>query len=96
MAMGHPKRPPTYSQTDSIYRASLLQTSLVRNTMVVVSMPGTAVREQETPDGRFKSRRPLHLILGDSIVEYGSRLFLIYFLLYYCSVRAYFPDESTV
>ena len=56
----------------------------------------TRVREQETPDGRFKSRLPLHLILGDSIVEYGSRLFSIYFLLYYCSVHAYFPDESTV
>jgi hypothetical protein len=57
---------------------------------------GTTVREQETPDDHFNTPVPLYFILSDSILEYGFLLFSIYFLLYYCYVHAYFPDESTV
>jgi hypothetical protein len=36
------------------------------------------------------------LFLGHNRLVYGSRWFLIYLLLYYCIVHAYFPDEYTV
>ena len=57
---------------------------------------GTAVREQETPDGRFNPTQPLHPILSDNGLAYGSRLFSIYLLLYYCTVHAYLPDYPTL
>ena len=46
------------------------------------------VREQETPDGRFKTAVPLSSIRSDNGLAYGSRLFSIYLLMYYCIVHA--------
>ena len=43
-----------------------------------------------TRPGRFTP------ILGNNGLEYGFWWFSIYLLLYYCTVHAYFPDESTV